>query len=133
MFQQIVGYIVIAAILTIVLNIFSKIFASIKYFFQGKKIEQQLKKQAQEYINKKTEQEKDSSVRKFYGLFEFDFKDCPDEEGLKKDYCSMIDEKIRTKYRNSSLQLSATDKVFFNCSDFSKLDNIVDDFVKLYN
>ena len=133
MVEQIVGYIVLGTILLIALNFAGDIFGNFKDFLKGKKVEYDLKKQAVKYMNEKREQEKESRVDRFYGLIEFDFENCENPDGLRKDICLIIEEKMKSKYKITELHINATDKIFFNCNNFSIFDNIINDFIKLYN
>ena len=131
--EEIVKYIVIGTVAIVALNYLGKFFTILNQFLSAKLEENKYRKYAKEYIKKQNELIKIPVPVKFYGLFEFQLKNSNDEVNLKKDFCSMIKEKIKTKYKNINMQINATDKIFFNCSDFSKIDVLIDDFIKLYN
>ncbi len=86
-------------------------------------------------IKKHKNQEK---INFFCALFEFklqqisDFdKSYYDIKKLKKEYCEIIKRKLNEKY-SSNLKFVVTDKVFFVCNDFSLLNSIVVDILRLY-
>lgn len=133
MVEEIVKYIVIATILLVAANYLGKVFTSIKDFLNAKYDEYKFKKQAQKYVKIKEEEQKKSVPQIYFGLFQFIFENCDDEENIKKEYCAIIKEKLKSKYKNIDFRINATDKVFFNSRDFSQIDYIVEDFIKLYN
>ncbi len=132
MVEQVVIYMILGTILIVVLYHVGKFADFIKSFLSEKFAEYKHRKYAKEYIKKQKKIEKEVVPEKFYGLVEFEIENYNDEQSIKKDYCSIIREKIKSKY-GENMQINATDKIFFNSRDFSKMDNIIDDFIKLYN
>ncbi len=133
MMEQIVKYLVVAAALLFILNLLERLCKITIEFIKDGLDEHKLIKTTKEYLKKKNKEEKKLVVNKFYGLFEIDIKKCDDELAIKKEYCLTIKDKIQSKYKNCGLQITATDKIFFNCSNFQIIDDIVDDLVKLFS
>ena len=133
MFQTVAAYVILIAIAVFIFNLFYGACNDMVQWVRDKSKEDKLKKVSRDYIKQKKYEEKSLIPEKYFGLFEFIFENCNDEEDLKKEYCSIIKEKMDLKHKNSKLKINATDKVFFNGTDFSKLEVIVDDFVKLYS
>ena len=132
MIEEVVKYAIIAVIAVIVLNILEKIYSVLRKFIISKAHEHKINKHINAYIKKKIKEEKESVVYKYFGMLEFSFINCTDEESLKKDFCSIIKEKMESKHKNAFTHLNATDKIFFVSNKFNMLDGLVDDFIKLY-
>ncbi len=131
MIVEIVKYIFIVAILSVIFNILSKIYGYFKDFVKEKQQEKKLITITKDYIKKKHKKEKEIYIEKFFGLFELDIQKCEEAETIKKECCSIVKDKIIAKY--NLLKVNSTDKIFFNSRDFSNLSNIINDFVKLFN
>ena len=129
--EELVKYAIIFAIAAVVLNILVKILIYFKRVFHDKYEEYKMRQHAKAYIKKKNSEEK-PKTNKYFGLLEFLLENSDDEESLKKDYCSIIKDKIKSKYKNIFSQFSATDKIFFSSGDFSMIDDVVNDLIKLY-
>ena len=132
MVEEIVQYVVIGTMLLIVLNFFANLISDFKLFLEDKKQSRKLKKQAKEYVKRKIEREK-NAPKKFYGLLEFEFTNCNDVQSLKDNCCNTIKKKIKSKYKDINLQLDSSNKIYFNYHNFSKMDVLIDDFIKLYD
>ena len=133
MSDEILKYLLIIALIFIILSYIDKVYTALKEILSQKFSELKFKIKHIAYLSESAKREKEAIVLNYYGLFEFEFENCSDKENLKKELCLDIGNKIKTKYKGSSLRLTATDKVFFNCSDFSKLEVLIDDFLQLYS
>ena len=131
--EEIFKYLVIITVLLITINTLGKIFAGIKHFLNLKYKEYKHYLNIKKCAKQKLEKQKNSIPNIYFGLFQFDFENCDSEEDVKKEYCCAIKEKMKSKYSNSDVHINATDKIFFHSRDFSKLDMLVDDLIKLYN
>ena len=142
------GY-VYCALLMIFLTAVMLWFTKIIFY---KKTEAEEKKQANE-ISKKdfslpikeektnTDTIKNNNINKkidyFCGLFELKLKNTDKNQTdnsilkLKKEYSRIIKRKLSEKY-SSNLKFAVSDRVFFICDDFSLLNSIVIDTLKLY-
>ena len=83
-------------------------------------------------------QKKEEKINFFFALFEFKLKYTDENEKsytdikkLKKEYSKIIERKLNEKY-SSNLKFFTSDKVFFICNDFSLINSIVSDILRLY-
>ncbi len=86
----------------------------------------------------KTTKKREEKINFFCALLEFklryiegNLKTDDDIEKLKKEYSRIIKRKLNEKY-SSHLRFVVTDRVFLICNDFSLLNSIVVDILKLY-
>lgn len=133
MIEETVKYIVIATVVLIILNFVGRMFTNFKDIIKSAVKQSRLKKISKKYIKEKDKEEKELTVNKYFGLFEILIDNSDDEETIRRDCCSIIKDKIKAKYVNHGLVLTVTDKIFFNCSDFSIAYDLVEDIVKLFN
>ena len=133
MVEEVVKYIIIITILFFVFDLFIKIFDSIKKFvleiYNTCVINYKIKK----YIKEKIAEQENNIPLRYYGLFEFLFDNCKDEQRLKRECSWIVKEKIKSKYKYVNTSLSDDNKIFFSSTNFLKIDSVIDDFVEFYN
>lgn len=130
--EEIIKYILLVTIFVTVINFLQKFLSDLMVFVKDVFLQNKLKHETKKYIKRKIKEEETNIVKRFYGLFEFDLENCNDKEAIKKDYCYIIKDKIKTKYKKCDLKINATNKIFFSCGDFQKFYDVVNDMVNLY-
>ncbi len=132
MIEQVVTYIIIFAVCMFLFNMLSSSFDSIKNYLHDKRVEKKYRDDAREYMMQKENEEKAQKHYKYFGLFDFIFENCPDQEKLKKEYYQIIQDKLRIKYKQYGLQFYMIGKLFFECGDFRIIDALVNDLIDMF-
>ena len=130
--EQIVSYIIIITIFLFTINILRDIYVVLEKFLRDKYSKYQYKIRAQNYIRQKEKEEKDKKIYKYFGLFELIFENCAEEEAAKKECYQIIQEKLKTQYKHNNLQTYLLGKLFFECSDFSAVDRLINDLIEFF-
>lgn len=132
MIEQIITFIIIITICIFLINMFSDVSNGFKNYFQDLAEKQKYKAAAKRYIERKALEEKEEKDCRFFGLFEFIFKNCESEEKIKKEYYQIIQKKLSSKYKQYNLQVFILNRLYLECVDFSIIDELVSDLIDMF-
>ena len=133
MIEQIASYIIILTIAMVVINLATGIFNAVKNGL-SENYTLIMRKMGAIKSAKDKEREERKKTLKYFILFEFFLENCKpeEEEKLKKEYYSIIQEKLREKYEKDGLRSYYLNKLFFECVNFSIVDRLISDLINVY-